>query len=100
MIYVTGDTHGDLSRFKKGKLFWLSRKDTVIILGDFGFLWECTPQEMAQIRWLGSRRYKILFLDGCHENFEKLAHFPRRRFSAVRPGIWGATSIMCSGASS
>lgn len=76
MIYVTGDTHGDLSRFKKGKLFWLGKKDTVIVLGDFGFLWECTPQEMAQISWLSKRRYKILFLDGCHENFEKLEHFP------------------------
>ena len=76
MIYVTGDTHGDLSRFKKGKLFWLGKKDTVIVLGDFGFLWECNPQEIAAIRWLAQRRYTILFLDGCHENFEKLEHFP------------------------
>ncbi len=76
MIYVTGDTHGDLDRFKKGKLFWLGKKDTVIVLGDFGFLWEGTPQEMQQLRWLSQRRYKILFLDGCHENFEKLLHFP------------------------
>lgn len=76
MIYVTGDTHGDLSRFKKGKLFWMGKKNTLIILGDFGFLWNCDPQEMAAIRWLAHRRYKILFLDGCHENFEKLAHFP------------------------
>lgn len=76
MIYITGDTHGELERFKKGKLFWLGKKDTVIVLGDFGFLWAGDAQEMAAIRWLASRRYKVLFLDGCHENFDKLLHFP------------------------
>ena len=38
MVYLTGDTHGDIQRFKQGKLRWLSKKDTVVVLGDFGFV--------------------------------------------------------------
>ena len=42
MIYVTGDTHGDFSRFDP-MLFPKQRKmdksDTVIICGDFGGVW-------------------------------------------------------------
>ena len=36
MVYLTGDTHGDIQRFKQGKLRWLGKKDTVVVLGDFG----------------------------------------------------------------
>ena len=39
MVYLTGDTHGDIQRFKQGKLRWLGKKDTVVVLGDFGFVW-------------------------------------------------------------
>ena len=47
MIYITGDTHGDLERFRKGRLRWLRRQDTVIVLGDFGFLWDDGLKEKA-----------------------------------------------------
>ena len=40
MVYLTGDTHGDIQRFKQGKLRWLGKKDTVVVLGDFGFVWD------------------------------------------------------------
>ena len=37
MVYLTGDTHGDIERFKHGKLRWLGKRDIVVVLGDFGF---------------------------------------------------------------
>ena len=40
MVYLTGDTHGDIDRFKHGKLRWLGKRDTVVVLGDFGFVWD------------------------------------------------------------
>ena len=40
MVYLTGDIHGDIQRFKQGKLRWLGKKDTVVVLGDFGFVWD------------------------------------------------------------
>ena len=37
MIYVTGDTHGEVSRFEELKRkYFLSKKDTLIVAGDFG----------------------------------------------------------------
>ena len=39
MVYITGDTHGDISWFKNPKLKKLGEKDILIICGDFGFLW-------------------------------------------------------------
>ena len=76
MIYITGDVHGDLSRFKQGKLFWLGKKDVLIILGDFGFLWNGGPEEKKALEWLKKRRYTVLFLDGCNENYDLLHAYP------------------------
>ena len=76
MIHLTGDVHGDLSRFKQGKLFWLGKKDSLIILGDFGFLWNGSSEEQKALEWLKKRRYKIFFLDGCNENFDLLNAYP------------------------
>ena len=39
MIYITGDTHGDISCFKNPKLNKLGEKDILIVCGDFGFIW-------------------------------------------------------------
>ena len=48
MIYVTGDTHGDLSRFETGGARRLKKNDTVIVCGDFGFLWDGSPKESGK----------------------------------------------------
>lgn len=76
MIYVISDTHGDLSRFRAPALRRLGRGDTLIVLGDFGFVWDGSPAERRALRWLGHRRYRVLFLDGSHENFDLLARYP------------------------
>ena len=37
LIYITGDTHGEVSRFEELKQkYFLSRQDTLIVAGDFG----------------------------------------------------------------
>ena len=40
MIYFTGDLHGDYDRFKSKELKKLKKGDTLIVCGDFGFLWD------------------------------------------------------------
>ena len=52
MIYVTGDIHGELERFKEKPLRKLTKKDTLVVLGDFGFLWTGSKQEQKKLRWL------------------------------------------------
>ena len=76
MIYVTGDTHGDLSRFRGKEARRLKRNDTLLILGDFGFVWQGTPAERRTLKKLAKKRYRILFLDGSHENYDLLAEYP------------------------
>ena len=49
MVYLTGDTHGDIDRFKHGKLRWLGKRDTVVVLGDFGFVWDGSQEEQKQL---------------------------------------------------
>ena len=76
MIYVTGDTHGDYSRFKDPAIKKLRRGDTLIICGDFGFFWNGSRKERSVIKKLTKKRYTIAFLDGCHENFDILEEYP------------------------
>ena len=38
MVYVTADLHGDASRFRSKEIRRLKKGDTLIVLGDFGFL--------------------------------------------------------------
>ena len=74
MIYITGDCHGDFkklssSRFKEQKE--LNKSDFVIICGDFG-LWHDTAQERYWLNWLDEKPFTTVFIDGNHENFDRL----------------------------
>lgn len=81
MIYITGDTHGDLSRLKTAKL---KKGDTLIICGDFGFVWDGSKEELKHLDWLSKRKYQILFVEGAHENFEMLSQYPQMDFCGGR----------------
>ena len=80
MILITGDTHGSIDGDKlfninnlKNKGNRLTRDDYVIVAGDFGFVWNEDETELDKLSLLD---YTILFIDGNHENFDKLNTFP------------------------
>ena len=75
MIYVTGDTHGDAKRLSKRNLAFMKPGDTLIICGDFGFLWSGSASERRALKRLGERDYNICFADGTHENFDLFGEF-------------------------
>lgn len=81
MIYVMSDTHGDVSRFRTPAVRRLKKTDTLIVLGDFGFLWNDSDAEKRALKKLGKVRYQLLFLDGSHENFDLLAQYPEVNFA-------------------
>lgn len=83
MVYVTGDTHGDKSYFQTPQMKKLKKDDTVIICGDFGFVWDGDKSEQKVLKWLSERKYKIAFVEGTHENFDLLKSYPETE-------IWGA----------
>lgn len=72
MIYVTGDTHGDVARFESAAAKKLKKGDTLIVCGDFGFIWDNSKAEKKILAKLGKKKYNICFIDGTHENFELL----------------------------
>ena len=73
MIYVTGDMHGVISRFDDPRLRSLKSSDTLIVCGDFGFLWDGSKEEMNVLKKLAKKKYMICFVDGTHENFDMLS---------------------------
>ncbi len=81
MIFITGDTHGDISCLKNSKLARLGEKDTLIVCGDFGFIWNPDdPKEQKNLEWLKKRKYTICFVDGAHENFDVLNSYSPYRW--------------------
>lgn len=77
MIYITGDTHGEID-FEKLKIYfkkrYVSEKDFLIILGDAGIVWDNDYENMLlKYYFLG---LTIFFIDGNHENFDLLNKFP------------------------
>lgn len=104
MIYVTGDTHGDLGYFlsleerkalaprnRNQEFFdpasacrdpgW-SGDDKVIIAGDFGFVFMGEAEnaiEREKLDILSRKPYEILFVDGNHEGFPSLVKYPQEQ---------------------
>lgn len=74
MIYITGDCHGDWTRFSSESFpeqKEMTRDDFVIVCGDFG-LWEDDKTERWWFKWLAEKNFTLLFVDGNHENFDRL----------------------------
>ncbi len=78
MIYITGDTHGNHTGYKLYAFAeanpQLTRADFLIICGDFGFIWDSNDDE--DLDKLSKLNYTILFVDGNHENFDRLYRYP------------------------
>ncbi len=99
MILITGDTHGDLSRLKSASFRASHAKkprkgDTLIICGDFGFLWDGSEKEKAALKKLSKKKYRILFVKGTHENFDLLEGYPLVEFAGGKARKL-ASNIFC-----
>ena len=75
MVYITGDTHipidiNWLILFSK-KHPNLTKKDYVIVAGDFGGCWDEKNLKYTE-ELMEVLPFTILFVDGNHENFDKL----------------------------
>lgn len=75
MVFVTGDLHGDMERFKTQDAKKLKKGDTLLVCGDFGFLWDGSKEEQKELKKLGEKKYNICFVDGTHENFDLLRQY-------------------------
>ncbi|MEG0681239.1 MAG: metallophosphoesterase [Eubacterium sp.] len=97
MFYVTGDTHMpidmeklDLTRFSQQ--LELTKNDYLIICGDFGGIWNKSPERMKMLNELDARNFTTLWIDGNHENFNLLNSYPVNEWNGgkvhfIRPSI-------------
>lgn len=80
MIFVTGDTHGTIDLRKLGSKWFsakrLTKRDYVIVCGDFGLVWKGDATERWWLDWLEKKPFTTLFVDGNHEGFARLNSLP------------------------
>lgn len=98
MIYITGDCHQDFERFNLDvfpEQKEMTKDDCVIICGDFGGVWnrnEESSREAKLMDWLENRPFTTLFVDGNHENFDRLYAYPVEKWHGgkvhkIRPSV-------------
>ncbi|CDB78250.1 MULTISPECIES: metallophosphoesterase family protein [Blautia] len=98
MIYITGDCHQDFERFNIDvfpEQKEMTKDDCVIICGDFGGVWnrnEESSREAKLMDWLENRPFTTLFVDGNHENFDRLYAYPVEKWHGgkvhkIRPSV-------------
>lgn len=98
MIYITGDCHGNFERFNAGifpEQKEMTKDDFVIVCGDFGGVWnkdEESSKETMLLDWLDCKSFTTLFVDGNHENFDRLYAYPAEEWHGgkvhrIRPSV-------------
>ena len=100
-VWITGDIHGNPSRLSTDSFYeqkeFSGNKDenVVIIAGDFGLVWsreEESKNEKYWLKWLESKPFTTVFVDGNHENHVRLAIYPVKEWHGglvheIRPHV-------------
>jgi hypothetical protein len=78
MIFVTGDLHGviDYDKLNKLNTEGLTKKDYLIICGDFGGVWDKGKNDKFIQSFLNKQPYTTLFVDGNHERMPEINKYP------------------------
>lgn len=99
-VYITGDIHGDPTRFSTDSFYEQKQfpgdkgENTVIILGDCGLVWDSirNKQEEYWLDWLENKPFTTVFVDGNHDNFDRLYTYPIKQWHGgnvreIRPHV-------------
>ena len=97
-IWLSGDIHGDPTRFSTESFYEqkeVTKDDYCIVLGDFGLIWDYkgeSKNEKWWLDWLENKPFTTLFIDGNHENHDRLDGYPVEEWnggkvSFIRPSV-------------
>ena len=97
-IFITGDCHAKFHKFNSlnfSEQKSLTKDDYVIICGDFGGVWNKdieSVEEAYWMNWLNNKPFTTLFVDGNHENFDRLYSYPVEEWNGgkvhkIRPSV-------------
>lgn len=84
MIWLCGDTHGDVDFYKVKDFFEgliicgekVTKEDYLIILGDVAVCWDGGSSDDYVQELLQNLPCTVLWLDGNHENFDVIEQYP------------------------
>lgn len=72
-VYLTGDIHGDIRRLLRIDDEQMTKEDIIIVLGDFGVVWEeNSNRTLTLLELLSEKNFTTAFVDGNHENFKEI----------------------------
>lgn len=89
MIYIFGDTHREHDIHKLNHINFpeqrsLSKKDYVIICGDWGVIWNNDDvksiKDMELLQYYNEKNFTTLIVDGNHDNIPLLNSYPEVEF--------------------
>lgn len=95
-LFGCGDTHCPIDIKKLSTKQWPEQKeihftkdDLMVILGDCGLLWDpdWSSEELYWAKWLTKKPFTTCFIDGNHENFERLLKLPTIDFHEGKAAI-------------
>lgn len=97
-VFVTGDCHGDFRKFNTKNFPLqkeLDKEDYMIICGDFGGIWDINAESFEEkywLDWLNDKNYTTLFIDGNHENYDRLYAYEKNEWQGgwvhtIRPSV-------------
>ena len=95
MIWVTGDTHANFTRFTPAyfpEMMEMVKSDITIVAGDFGAVWHGDRRDDIQLALLEDLPFTVAFVDGNHENFDALTKYPVKEWNGgtvqfIRPHV-------------
>lgn len=95
MIWVTGDTHGNIDSWKLNTEDFKNKvkpEDYILICGDFGHIWNGSVKEQMTLDTFDKRVGTYLFIDGNHENHPLINNYPVEEWNGglvhrIRPSI-------------
>lgn len=98
MIYITGDCHANFTRFNTENFpeqSEMTKDDYIIICGDFGGVWNKDEESLGEKWWmdgLEDKPFTTLFVDGNHENFDRLYAYSVEEWNGgnvhrIRPSV-------------
>ena len=101
-LIITGDTHGDpVKRFRtvmdsikvsEDTEYTFTKNDLMAVVGDFGVIWgpDTPKQRRIENRILDELEaipFTTVFIDGNHENFDRLLAFPEEERFGGKVGV-------------
>ncbi len=83
MIFLTADTHQDIDHIISKSTKHIKIGDTLIVLGDFGFVWNNSSEEKKILKKLAKQPFKILFIDGTKDNMQVINSYNTVKYNGA-----------------